>query len=65
MTLGSISTELQDMYNYSEKSGTCGFGGILFSAKIGNFKTHHTTQSKIAFWSKKRKGNDSDLEVIH
>ena len=52
------------MYNYSEKSGTCGFGGILFSAKIGTFKTHHTTQSKIAFWSEKRKGNNSDFEVI-
>jgi hypothetical protein len=45
---------------YSEKSGTCGFGGILFSAKIGTFKT----QSKIAFWSEKRKGNDSDFEFI-
>ena len=53
------------MYNYSEKISTCGFGGILFSAKIGNFKTHHTTQSKIAFWSEKRKGNNSDFEVIH
>ena len=53
------------MYNYCEKSGTCGFGRILFSAKIGTFKTHHTTQSKIAFLSEKRKGNDSDFEVIH
>ena len=51
------------MYNYSEKSGTCGFGRILFSDKIGTFKTHHTTQ--IAFWSEKRKGNDSDFEAIH
>ena len=41
------------------------FGRILFSDKIGTFKTHHTTQSKIAFWSEKRKGNNSDFEAIN